>query len=364
MDVGLSAADLDRALARFALEAPDGAQAQAVAEMRAALSFEFHHRTGDFAAGQQLETLLAHAQFGWTEIFRSQLFSVPRFVLSSDLCNACVLLVGGRPHILIGLGLLRALAYFQEWIHVGARAGTWLEAHDGLSPEDAHHVLYASFLPLVYHVRDGVSLPRLGSVLTEADAKGCFVGLATGTQFLLMHEIGHAALGHCETRSVGPTNLEMKSRAADRRRDQELEADRFVLDALRPAFRQFAAAYGFNIMMMAGLLERRLGQPTTHPIAAARMRALRDSVGDGRSPNFEAEYRDLSNWYAQLSTEGPDSAEGGSYDYGCRNLDRVIIAYREAIAHEREADGRSKANDGWQEIAAKLWPRRLEAEPP
>lgn len=362
MNDGLSRGDLARALARFALDAPEGVQARAVAAMRSALSFQVRQRTGDVVAGRQLEVLLAHSQFGWSENFRDQMFAVPRLVLSSDLCNACVLMVAGRPHIVIGLGLLRALAYFQEWIQLGARAGPWLEVHEGLSTEEADHILHASFLPLVHHVRDGAPLPRPGSVLTGADARGCFVGLATGTQFLVMHEVGHAVRGHCDAPGVGPTSLEMSGGGAALRHDQEIEADRFVLDALRPDFRQFAAAYGFNVMMAAALLERQLGQPSTHPLASVRMRALRDGVGEGRAPDFEEEYRDLSDWYVRLATEGPDTGEGRSYDYGCRNLDRIVRAYRDATMHDRAAEGRPGTIDRWEEIVAALWPRQPQTE--
>lgn len=310
-----------------------------------------------------LESLLAHARFGWNEAFYAKAFVVPRFVLASDLCNAFVMLAGGRACVVVGLGLLRALAYFQEWLHLGARAAPWLEGPGGLSTDETHHLLYASCLPLVHHVRDGCVLPRAGAVLARDDRAGCQIGLATAAQFLLMHEIGHAVLGHCDEDGVGPPSLDIAPTAVDAaRRAEEFEADQFVFDALSPGFRQLTAGYGFNVLMMAALLERHLGEPTTHPAAPARMRALLDRLGDNGAPFMADEYHGLMAWYGALPSEAADPAEGQSYGYGLERLADLVAAYRSALAESPDppvynARTASPAED-WNSVATVLWPRQ------
>jgi hypothetical protein len=146
----------------------------------------------------------------------------------------------------------------------------------------------------------------------------------TAEMFVILHEMGHVVLGHCDLASTTSLRLAFGGIAADadlfeHQHAEEYAADRFATEHLYRTFRRREMdvnemVYGlgclFSLMHVAEVMNALPGQ-ATHPSALARWERVSKSFGDdGLRPPIDA--TDIA--LTRLSLNPPSEVEFGFAD--------------------------------------------------
>jgi hypothetical protein len=353
-----SRAEVEAALSGLSVTGLGPAQARLVSSVRAIADVA---SLTDTRAGLAAQMLMDYQQVGWSPAFAEHMQRTPYEVLSADICNACAVSVDGAAKIIIWRGILRAIAYFEEWLYITVPAVEILEAR-GFDDKAVHRTAYGALMPLVHHLRHGLPLPRAGRALGVHDKAGVFRNVAWSAQFLLMHEVGHIAREHLIRTASGalaaPPTLVVPEEI-NAIKQQEFEADDFVFESLKPDWVATSLLYAFNFLLLLALLERHSEVADTHPLAVNRMRRAIDVLGAQCAPSVVTNIQAVMQFYEELWATEEEAAARMSPAYGEEMLTLVQRAYRLALITGKlkpEGERDAACAKQWDQIIEAFWP--------
>lgn len=225
-----------------------------------------------------LRASLAPLRTALKPAFADRLDAIPLTVVNLEICNASAVFAAPEPYILIYRGLIRVTIFY---IEIGELVGPLLDldaaglAAIGSSPDMLRRQVTAAMRGLGAYLDGASDLPWVGAHLRPAARSAAFIAFAKSLWFVVMHELGHLQLGH-QTASGNPPPLLVDSlpiaEDIDLYKHQELEADGFVLQSLKPEFMWQGGSFLLQPLQIIAFQELWLGQSDSHPWSVNRMR--------------------------------------------------------------------------------------------
>lgn len=208
-----------------------------------------------------------------------RLGSLPIVFIESALPHASLVSQEGRPIITICRGLFDLIHFRTALTAVCSKLNSmsWnTPVLESLTPAEA--MMLAGQVVL----RDAYSALRspstVADMLSGSETRDLELGVCTSLLLLVLHEIGHHALGHSQIRPIASG---MARITPDRTRETlELEADAFAINAICKAWRPNMLASLISLFDVFHFFEV-LGLPPSagYPEAGARLSAMIDHLG-------------------------------------------------------------------------------------
>lgn len=214
-----------------------------------------------------------------TDDARGRLDAMPVLLAPSALPDARLVELKGRPAVILCRGLFD-LVHFRTTLTAICsklhRSAINIATIDDLSPADA--MMLAGQVALFDAYASLRPLASVADVLSGQELRDLDLGVSTSLLLLVLHEIGHHALGHRNGEGVAKNGVvEAQEPAAPQksRSEMEFEADSFSVHAVRSDWRSQILASLISLHDTFQFLETFGVRPSReYPTTGARLAAL------------------------------------------------------------------------------------------
>ena len=270
---------------------------------------------------------------------REKLTSTAIFVLPYAPCLAFVQISDqtGQGQIVISEGMIALVSAGIKDAWLQKLIPSHLETKPvGRLGQPLQLVLNATTTLLRYHFyRYGKPLPNYYGVLDQEARRNIAIALSGALTFMLLHELGHLALGHLnrETTRLAHYDMVFAQDLTDYQL-QEAEADQYAMDALKPEaidlgpyWMSQSLAYFIQFELLSGTVDHE------HPLAINR-NYFAERLRVQRGQSLEPVSQKLGERFSEITQTQPPGRDGLLIDTPWRDCVMALSEVVNVLGHE------------------------------